>query len=73
MKWLLVLLPLKLLAQTITLTPIGSQDVSGIPVTVEHLVTTGNGITSVKIFRTHFGNGNTSQYAQYPSHQNYNG
>jgi hypothetical protein len=54
-------------SQTITLTPIGTQDVSGIPVSVEHQITTGNGITSVKIFRTHFGNGNTSQYAQYPS------
>jgi hypothetical protein len=53
-------------SQTITLTPIGTQDVSGIPVSVEHQITTGNGITSVKIFRTHFGNGNTSQYAQYP-------
>lgn len=54
-------------SQTITLTPIGTQDVSGIPVTIEHLVTTtGNGITSVRIFRTHFGNGNTSQYANYP-------
>jgi hypothetical protein len=54
-------------SQTITLTPIGTQDVSGIPVSVEHQITTGNGTTSVRIFRTHFGNGNTSQYAQYPS------
>jgi hypothetical protein len=54
-------------SQTITLIPIGTQDVSGIPITVEHQVTTGNGTTSVRIFRTHFGNGNTSQYAQYPS------
>jgi hypothetical protein len=53
-------------SQTITLTPIGSQDVSGIPITVEHQVTTGNGTTSVRIFRTHFGNGNTSQYSNYP-------
>jgi hypothetical protein len=67
LKLILLLLPLSIAGQTITLTPIGSQDVSGIPVTVEHLVTTGNGITSVNIFRTHFGNGNTSQYAQYPS------
>jgi hypothetical protein len=54
-------------SQTITLTPIGMQDVSGIPITVEHQISTGNGTTSVRIFRTHFGNGNTSQYAQYPS------
>lgn len=67
LKLILLLLPLSIAGQTITLTPIGSQDVSGIPVTVEHLVTTGNGTTSVRIFRTHFGNGNTSQYAQYPS------
>jgi hypothetical protein len=53
-------------SQTITLTPIGTQDVSGIPITVEHQVTTGNGTTSVRIFRTHFGNGNTSQYSNYP-------
>jgi hypothetical protein len=53
-------------SQTITLTPIGTQDVSGIPVTVEHQVTTGNGTTSVRIFRTHFGNGNTSQYQNWP-------
>jgi hypothetical protein len=54
-------------SQTITLTPIGTQDVSGIPVSVEHQITTANGVTSVRIFRTHFGNGGTSQYAQYPS------
>jgi hypothetical protein len=54
-------------SQTITLTPIGTQDVSGIPITIEHQITTGNGTTSVRIFRTHFGNGNTSQYQQYPS------
>lgn len=54
-------------SQTITLTPIGTQDVSGIPIGVEHQVTTANGVTSVRIFRTHFGNGTTSQYAQYPS------
>jgi hypothetical protein len=41
MKWLLILLPLNVLAQTITLTPIGTQDVSGIPVTVEHFTTGG--------------------------------
>jgi hypothetical protein len=29
--------------------------------------TTGNNSTSVKIFKTHNGNGTTSQYAQYPS------
>ena len=54
-------------SQTITLTPIGTQDVSGIPVSVDHQITTANGVTSVRIFRTHFGNGITSQYAQYPS------
>ena len=53
-------------SQTITLTPIGTQDVSGIPVSVEHQVTTANGTTAVKIFRTHFGNGSTSQYLNYP-------
>ena len=63
---LLLLLPLSVAGQTITLTPIGSQDVSGIPVTVEHQITTGNGTTSVRIFRTHFGNGNTSQYQNWP-------
>lgn len=67
MKWILALVPLSLFGQTITLTPIGNQDVSGIPVTVEHYVTTGNGNTTVKIFRTHYGNGNTSQYGAYPS------
>ena len=50
-------------SQTITLTPIGTQNVSGIPVSVEHQVTTANGVTSVRIFRTHFGNGSTSQYS----------
>ena len=54
-------------SQTVTLTPIGTQDVSGIPISVEHQITTGNGVTSVRIFRTHFGNGNTSQYSNYPS------
>ena len=53
-------------SQTITLTSIGTQNVSGIPVTVDHYVTTANGTTSVKIYRTHYGNGNTSQYATYP-------
>jgi hypothetical protein len=54
-------------SQTITLTPIGGAGVNSIPITLEHQITTGNGTTSVRIFRTHFGNGNTSQYAQYPS------
>jgi len=67
MKWLLCILPFLASGQTITLTPIGTQDVSGIPITVEHFVTTANGTTSVRVFRTHFGNGNTSQYAQFPS------
>ena len=38
MKWLLTFLPFFAFAQTVTLTPIGNQDVSGIPVTVEHFV-----------------------------------
>jgi hypothetical protein len=63
---LLLILPLSLIGQTITLTPIGTQDVSGIPITVEHQVSTGNGTTAVRIFRTHFGNGSTSQYQNWP-------
>ena len=43
MRWLLFILPFNLFSQTITLTPIGTQDVSGIPVSVEHQITTGNG------------------------------
>jgi len=35
---LLLVLPLSLIGQTITLTPIGTQDVSGIPVAVEYFV-----------------------------------
>jgi hypothetical protein len=62
MKWLLFLFPLSLSSQVITLTPIGNQDVSNIPVTVEHFVTTGTGVVSTKIFRTHYGTGNTSTY-----------
>lgn len=54
-------------SQTITLTPIGGAGVNSIPITMEHEVTTSNGITSVRIFSTHYGNGNTSQYQQYPS------
>ena len=40
MKYLLIILlfPLGLLGQTVTVTPIGLQDVSGIPITVEQLV-----------------------------------
>ena len=38
MRWLLVLIPFLSFGQTVTLTPIGTQDVSGIPVTVEHFV-----------------------------------
>jgi hypothetical protein len=64
---LILLVSIKGYSQTITLTPIGTQDVSGIPITVEHQISTGNGTTSVRIFRTHFGNGNTSQYQNYPS------
>jgi hypothetical protein len=36
MKWWFIILPLNVAAQTITLTPIGTQDVSGIPITIEH-------------------------------------
>jgi hypothetical protein len=38
MKWILTILPLVTFGQNITLTPIGTQDVSGIPVQVEHYV-----------------------------------
>jgi hypothetical protein len=40
MRYLLIVLlfPLGLLGQTVTLTPIGNQDVSGIPIEVEHYV-----------------------------------
>lgn len=38
MKWILTLLPFVTFGQTITLTPIGTQDVSGIPIVVEQLV-----------------------------------
>ncbi len=65
MKWLLTILPFFAFGQTITLTPIGTQDVSGIPVTVEHFITTGNGTTAVKVFRTHYGTGNTSMYGNF--------
>ena len=54
-------------SQTITLTPIGGAGVNSIPITLEHQITTANGTTFVRIFRTHYGNGNTSQYAQFPS------
>lgn len=37
MRWLFILLPFVTFGQTITLTPIGTQDVSGIPVVVEQL------------------------------------
>jgi hypothetical protein len=38
MKWILTILPFVTFGQNITLTPIGTQDVSGIPVSVEHFV-----------------------------------
>ena len=38
MKWLLTLIPFVTFGQTITLTPIGTQDVSNIPITIEQLV-----------------------------------
>ena len=53
-------------SQTITFATVGVQNMSGIPVQVDHYVTTANGTTFVRVFRTHYGNGNTSQYAQYP-------
>lgn len=38
MRWLitLLILPFSMVSQTVTLSPIGNQDVSGIPITVEH-------------------------------------
>lgn len=65
MKWLLALLPLSLLGQTVTLTPIGNQSVAGAEVEMEHFVTTSTGTVAVKIFRTHYGNGNTSTYSMF--------
>ena len=62
----ILLFPVGLIAQTITLVPIGNQDVSGIPIEVEHEIISTNGIMDVRIFRTHYGNGNTSQYQSYP-------
>ena len=53
-------------SQTITFATVGVQNMSGIQVGVEHYITTVNGTTFVRVFRTHYGNGNTSQYAQYP-------
>ena len=49
MRWILMLLPFALFSQTITLTPIGTQDVSGIPISVEQLVpgSVGYNISSV--------------------------
>ena len=67
MRWLLILFPFFAFGQTITLTPIGGASINSIDIEVEHYITTTNGTTSVRIFRTHYGNGSTSQYAQYPS------
>ena len=52
MKWLLTFLPFFAFGQTITLTPIGNQDVSGIPVTVEQLVpgSVGYNVSAVTYF-----------------------
>jgi len=49
MKWWFLILPMSVYSQTITLTPIGTQDVSGIPVSVEQLVpgSVGYNISSV--------------------------
>jgi hypothetical protein len=47
---LLLILPLSLIGQTITLTPIGTQDVSGIPITVEHY--TAGGLSGTVQFQT---------------------
>ena len=38
MKWFLLLFPVTLFSQTVTLSPIGNTPVNGIPVTVEHYV-----------------------------------
>ena len=62
----ILLIPLNLIAQSITFATVGIQNMSGIEVGVDHYVTTANGTTFVRVFRTHYGNGNTSQYAQYP-------
>ena len=49
MKWWFLILPMSVYSQTITLTPIGTQDVSGIPIEVEQLVpgAVGYNISSV--------------------------
>ena len=63
----ILLFPVGLIAQNISFATVGVQDMSGIEVEVEHEVISTNGIMDVRIFRTHYGNGNTSQYKQYPS------
>jgi len=69
MKKLLVLLSLFLydlsFSQTIEVIPIGDIDVSDVRVEVEHYVTTSTGNLDVKIFSTHYGNGNTSPYQMF--------
>ena len=62
----ILLFPVGLIAQNISFATVGVQDMSGIEVEVEHYVTTTTGIMDVRIFRTHYGNGNTSQYSQHP-------
>lgn len=49
MRWWFIILPMSVYSQTVTLTPIGTQDVSGIPIEVEHYVNyvPNHSITSV--------------------------
>ena len=54
-------------AQTITVVPLGGASPAGVQVEVEHFNQSMNGIMNVKIFSTHYGYGNTSQYTQYPT------
>ena len=62
-----LLVPIWGYSQTVTIVPLGNIRKDSIPIKVEHYVTTTNSSTFVRVFRTHYGNGNTSQYAQYPS------
>lgn len=75
MKYLLILLllPLNMLAQTFTYSGYvynaSGTGAANVPVKLykRTTTTTGNNSTSVKIFKTHNGNGSTNQYAQYPA------
>jgi len=54
-------------AQNFTIVPLADVSVSNIPIEVDFYITSTTGTMDVRIFRTHYGNGNTSQYSQYPS------